>query len=138
MVILIIILAFTSLCFADTDSEYQAKEDAALEATLSWLELIDNGEYEKSWEEAAEYFRQIIELEQWVGALETARAPHGNIISREMTSIDYTTSLPNAPESEYFFIQFESVFENKEKGFETLTPMLQENGEWRISGYYIR
>lgn len=138
LIIIIAILTFASLCFADTDDEYQAKENAAIEATLIWLELIDEGEYKRSWDEAADYFKEIVEVDQWVGALETARAPHGDVISREIKSIDYTTSLPNAPDAEYFFIQFESSFDEKEQGFETLTPMLQENGEWRVSGYYIR
>jgi hypothetical protein len=46
--------------------------------------------------------------------------------------------LPGAPDGQYVVIQFETSFENKHNAVETVTPMLEPNGQWRVSGYYIR
>ena len=35
-------------------------------------------------------------------------------------------------------IQYDSVFENKDSAVETVTPMLDPDGTWRVSGYFIR
>jgi hypothetical protein len=35
-------------------------------------------------------------------------------------------------------IQYETVFENKASAVETITPMLDPDGIWRVSGYFIR
>jgi hypothetical protein len=45
--------------------------------------------------------------------------------------------LPGAPDGEYVVIQFESSFEKKKSAVETVTPMLEKDGKWRVSGYYI-
>ena len=35
-------------------------------------------------------------------------------------------------------IQYETSFERKKHGTETVTPMKDRDGEWRVSGYYIK
>jgi Protein of unknown function (DUF4019) len=35
-------------------------------------------------------------------------------------------------------IQFDTAFENKASAVETVTPMLDTDGVWRVSGYFIR
>jgi hypothetical protein len=47
-------------------------------------------------------------------------------------------SLPGAPDGEYVVIQFATSFENKKSAIETVTPMLDSDGEWRVSGYFIK
>ena len=39
---------------------------------------------------------------------------------------------------EYVVIQFETSFENKKAAVETVTPMMDKDGIWRVSGYYIK
>jgi hypothetical protein len=60
-----------------------------------------------------------------------ARVPEGD--SRE-----YSEKLPGAPDGKYVVIQFDAVFENKPSAVETVTPMLDPDGVWRVSGYFIR
>jgi hypothetical protein len=52
-------------------------------------------------------------------------------------SAQYRTSLPGAPDGEYVVIRFKTEFENKKEAYETVTPMKDKDGEWRVSGYYI-
>jgi len=46
--------------------------------------------------------------------------------------------MPGAPDGKYVAIQYEAVFEEKASGVETITPMLDPDGVWRVSGYFIR
>jgi hypothetical protein len=119
-------------------TEYAEKEKAAQEIADAWLQLVDVGEYEKSWDDAADYFKGAISKEDWKKSLEAGRKPLGKIVSRTVTSAKYSTSLPGAPDGEYVVIQYEASFENKQSAVETVTPMKDKDGEWRVSGYYIK
>ncbi|MEW6571079.1 MAG: DUF4019 domain-containing protein [Nitrospirota bacterium] len=55
-----------------------------------------------------------------------------------MKSKQYTTSLPGAPDGEYVVLRYKTVFENKKSSIEIVTPMLDKDGKWRVSGYYIK
>jgi hypothetical protein len=46
--------------------------------------------------------------------------------------------LPGAPDGRYVLIEFASSFASKKEAVETATVMLETNGEWRVSGYFIR
>jgi hypothetical protein len=71
-------------------------------------------------------------------SLRAARKPLGELVSRKLKSANFMTSLPGAPDGEYVVLQFETAFENKKSAVETITPMLEKDGKWRVSGYYIR
>ena len=60
------------------------------------------------------------------------------MISRELISISFAEELPGAPDGEYVVLQYKTSFENKKKAIETITPMLEKDGSWKISGYYIK
>lgn len=60
------------------------------------------------------------------------------MMSRELKSKQYATSLPGAPDGEYVVIQFKTAFENKKSVVETITPMLDKDKKWRVSGYFIK
>lgn len=113
-------------------------EKAALQAARAWLELVDSSQYAKSWEEAAEYFKKAVPRETWQKSTEAFRKPLGTLVSRTVKSTQYTTSAPGAPDGEYVIIQYDSSFENKQSAVETVTPMLDSDNKWRVSGYYIK
>lgn len=116
----------------------QQDEQQAVASATAWLALLDEGEYGKSWQEAAEYLKRVMPKEQWEAQLAAVREPLGAVLSREVLSTEYRTSLPGAPDGEYVIIQFASSFEHKREAVETVTPMLEDDGSWRVSGYYIR
>jgi hypothetical protein len=118
---------------ADTDAETQAEESSA-----AWLELVDEGDYGASWEGAAGYFKEAVNKETWRQTISAVREPLGPVVSRQLRSKEYATTLPGAPDGEYVVLQYDTVFENKESAVETITPMKDEDGTWRVSGYYIQ
>ena len=133
LTVMILVLAFVPVAAISGEAE-----DQAVKAAEEWLALVDQGEYEASWEEAAALFKSVVTVEQWRQALNTARKPFGELKSRELKNAEYATSLPGAPDGEYVVIQFDTSFSKKESAVETITPMKDEDGAWRVSGYYIK
>jgi hypothetical protein len=113
-------------------------EAAAESAALSWLGLVDSGNYSGSWSRASSFFRQKVSESQWQGAASSTRLPLGALKSRTLRSATLKSALPGAPDGQYVVIQFDSSFEHKVSAVETVTPMLEADGKWRVSGYYIR
>ncbi|MRR09213.1 DUF4019 domain-containing protein [bacterium] len=115
-----------------------AAETAAVDAARSWLSLIDDGQYGGSWDQAAQPFMGAVSREQWLQAMQTTRQPLGTKLSREVKAKRYLTSLPGAPDGQYVVILFAASFQNKKTAIETVTPMREKDGTWRVSGYYIK
>ncbi len=126
------------LCFWGCSSSHKEAERAAVESAQSWLSVVDREEYGSSWDEAASYFKGAVSTEQWQQTMEAVRKPLGQTVSRVLFSKRYHTSIPGAPDGEYVVIQFNTSFENKKSAIETVTPMKDEDGKWRVSGYYIK
>lgn len=114
-----------------------AKEKAATEVAQKWLALVDQGKYAESWKASSALFQAAITSQDWEKTLVRASKPLGKMLSRTVQSATHTTSVPGAPEGEYVVVQFETDYENKLKAVETVTPMLEKDGKWRVSGYYI-
>jgi len=107
-------------------------------AARKWLGFVDAADYGQSWEAAAAYFQNSIPQSQWISRVSAVRGPLGNLKSRQLSSAQYAHSLPGAPDGDYVVIQFNASFEHKASATETVTPMKDPDGRWRVSGYYIR
>jgi len=116
----------------------QKPEQLAQQSSDTWLTLVDSGKYADSWQEASTLFKAAVTKEKWQDALRASRDPLGKTLSRKLKSATYKTTLPGAPDGEYVVIQYESSFEHKQSAVETVTPMLDKDGKWRVSGYYIK
>lgn len=114
------------------------KEKAAVVAAQKWVALVDGGKYAESWKAAAAYFKNAVKQEQWEQAAQAVRQPLGKLVSRKVKTSTYKTALPGAPDGEYVVITFETAFENKKTAIETVTPMMDKDGTWRVSGYFIK
>jgi hypothetical protein len=130
---LIVSAALCQVLLAD-----QSKEELAVSASQAWLALVDAGKYQESWQQAADKFKNIVEQNQWESSMVAFRKPLGNVLSRNLMFKKYTHTLPGAPDGEYVVIQYKTSFENKASAVETVTPMLDSDGKWRVSGYYIK
>ena len=116
----------------------EVAEKAAVTAAGVWVSLVDGGDYGESWNQASALFKTAVTKEQWQQSLKAVRAPLGKMVARKLKSKQYTKNLPGAPDGEYVVIQYETTFEKKQSAIETVTPMLDKDGKWRVSGYYIK
>jgi hypothetical protein len=136
--ILVALGVFYSLVLCQGVVAYPAAEKEAVNVANAWLALVDEGGYAKSWETAAVYFKSAVTKGQWQASLSAARKPLGKVLSRKVRSKQYATTLPGAPDGEYVVIQYQTSFEAKRSAIETVTPMRDKDGKWRVAGYYIR
>ena len=116
----------------------ESATQAAQAAAGSWLALTDAGQYGSSWDEAAGLFKTSVTKEAWSGAMKAVRLPLGALTRRQLKSATPARSLPGAPDGEYVVIQYDTQFQNKLSAVETVTPMREKDGSWRVTGYFIR
>ncbi len=115
----------------------ESREQAADRSAGKCLALDDGSQYQQSWQQAANQFKQKLSADDWQRAIVAARQPLGAMRSRKLLSATYFGSLPGAPDGDYVVLQYQTEFEHKQRAIETVTPML-DNGSWRVSGYYVR
>ncbi len=113
-------------------------EDLGQAAAESWLKLTDAGDGAGSWERAAKIFKGALTKDQWAQALSGVRPPLGKVVSRKLGSRQYSEKMPGGPDGKYVTLQYQTAFENKASAVETVTAMLDPDGVWRVSGYFIR
>lgn len=137
MLMHLLLAAVVGLSGCSSSGNPQA-ETAAVASAEAWLSLVDGRKYAESWEAAAQFFKGAVPKEQWIQAMQATRKPFGKNLSRKLKSKTCETTLPGAPDGEYVVIQFEASFENKKSAIETITPMLDKDGKWRVSGYFMK
>ena len=115
-----------------------AKTDAAQKNAESWLALVDQGDYAASYDQASSMFKSALTKEKWVDTSKAVRSPLGKLVSRKLQNAQYTTQLPGAPDGQYVVVQYQTSFENKKEAVETVIMQFDKDGQWRVSGYYIK
>jgi hypothetical protein len=120
------------------DAEVPADTRAAEEAARAWLALVDDGRTDESWADATALFRQAVTKAQWADQVAGVRTALGKVLKRELRAAVPRKSLPGAPDGDYVVLQFDTTFEHKLAGVETVTPMRDPDGRWRVSGYLVR
>ena len=113
------------------------KAAQAFESAEAWLRLVDAGQYAQAWEASAKANQDAITKDNMVETYNGFRPQMGNVASRQLKSANYTASLPGAPPGEYVVIEFDTTLENDGRYLERITPMLDTDGQWKVSGYYL-
>ncbi len=106
-------------------------------AALAWLDLVDSGRFQESWDAASALFRRQLAADDWGRLVAGVRVPLGALQSRRLQGSTAAVTLPGAPDGDYMILQFASSFDNKERAQERVT-LMREGTEWRVAGYYIR
>ena len=116
-------------------SEYDLEAERA---ARDWLALADAADASGTWAAAASLFRRAVTEDEWARSLNAARTPLGAVVSRTLRDGRPANELPGAPDGEYVVFQFDTQFERKRAAIETVTPMRDADGSWRVAGYFIR
>jgi len=110
------------------------KKKAAVAAAEKWLALVDEGNYADSWREASEKLQAAIIQKTWEQLLHSDREPEGNITSRKVKNSTYQSTLPD---NEDVVIWYETSFQKMQSAVERVWTRLDEDGQWRVTGYVI-
>jgi len=114
------------------------KEQAAVMAAREFLALIDAADYAQSWDVTARFFKQKVTKESWVKEIEILRPKSRSLIERKLRTAEFSKSVPGIPKGEYVVIVFDTIFANRQGAIEIVTPTLESDGHWRVSGYFVR
>lgn len=117
------------------------QQDAVRDAVAAadrWLVPADAGDGAATWAQAAAAFQAAVSRADWSTALRQVRQPLGAVTSRKMVSSEFKRSLPGAPDGEYVVVQYDTQFTHKAHAVETVVPMRERDGSWKVSGYFIK
>nr|WP_321467239.1 DUF4019 domain-containing protein [uncultured Desulfobulbus sp.] len=131
----VFLLSIHPLSLSAATAPPKAQVTAAAE---SWLQLIDAGDFAKSWQTASVFFRNAVSQANWSNALQASRSPLGALEQRTLTSVQEATALPGAPDGHYCILSFTTAFALKKQATETLTFTEEADGQWRSAGYFIK
>ena len=113
-------------------------ERSAYEATKPWIALMDKGDYEKCWDEAAPWFRDKVgSRDMWIAKAHETRDPLGEMKFRELTTTTYATNPIGAPDGEYTVVVYTSSWDAGTI-YETVSMQRQGDGSWGVVGYHVK
>ncbi len=109
-----------------------AHDRQVVDAARTWLELVDESQWDESYRATGSSFRRINTAKVWAATSEKVRVPLGAVVSRTFIS---QQNLP-APPAGYEVVKFRTHYANKPDAVETVS-LDREGGEWRIVGVTI-
>jgi hypothetical protein len=107
------------------------------QAALNWLNLIDRKKYTQAYSLTSPYFKERVKEVNWLNKIESALQMDAPVSERKLINSKYLTSMPDAPDGEYYVMQFSSERADNTEVIETVTPVL-DNGQWKVCGFYIK
>ena len=111
---------------------------AAQTAAATWLRIVDSLKHGESWDSAAAPLKDAMSKADWEEAVTRVRGPLEPFGTRKLLSAMFTTTLPNAPPGNYVVLRYQTPVAGNRTVTETVTPMQESDGTWRVAGYYVR
>ncbi len=115
----------------------QAPEDKARFAAEQWIVLVDDGQYEQSWKEAAKLFQDAVTASDWQAKARAERDQLGTRASRKLKEIKSASTVKGLPAGQYVQVKYQSAYEKKKAATETVIAVLEPDGTWRVAAYSI-
>jgi serine/threonine protein kinase len=100
-------------------------------AVVDFWRALDDEDYIRCWEKAADYFQRGITREQWVTRMQEARSPLGRAVSRRVLSTQFIV-----PQTR-FEQRLWTTYDSQQSAVETVICGLQPDGEWKVEKYEI-
>jgi D-alanyl-D-alanine carboxypeptidase len=107
------------------------QQDNLKQLATGWLNLIDTGKFAESWKQLGSKLKGKYNESSWASALHPLLSQAGKIKRRTFRSVNYSDL-----QGETVLVEFESSFTNAAASKEIVT-MIQEERQWRITGYSI-
>jgi hypothetical protein len=139
----IAVIAASALLGCATDKAPPPPDPALRDARAAaerWLAQVDRGDLGASWEQVASAEKAVVQQVVWEESVHRVREPLGKP-TRSFVNAVATRFLADAPPGDYVVIQYTTQFDKLPVGTtctETLMPMRDKDGAWRVMGYYIK
>ena len=130
-----IITIFAATVISSASAAALSKDDeAARDAAIQWLQLVDAGRYQEA---ASQASQEIRAFEQWQKDFADHRAPLGRVSRRQLLEMKHRPTFAGAFQvRKYYVLRFKASFERKPAAIEEV--VLSKMGCcWEIFGYTI-
>lgn len=138
MTLLLFVVAGTSSAWAQDEAAPDMEAiNAARAIAIEWLALVDTGDYQESWSQAASPVQDAVTLDGWTTSLQGARGSLEPFGERTLVDSREMTNPPGAPEGEYVFLHYRTEAANDQTVTETVV-LIEENDVWKVIGYFVQ
>lgn len=110
---------------------------SSLKTATDWLGGVDGGNYGVSWDQGATIFKLTMPRDEWNTYLDKVRKPLGSVMSRDILDQRVSKDPKGLPKGDYIVIIYATKFSNGKSANELIT-LQNEQGKWRVMGYYIK
>jgi hypothetical protein len=130
------IVLFFLFCGCASLAQSQIDGEEAFVATQTWLQYLDEMNYEKLWDESSELRRLKIDKDDFIRKMNGIRAPLGKMIDRDLQLNLRITLIKHYPDGQYRRIVFWSKYEKKDFAREYII-LVKEEGQWRVLEFQL-
>jgi hypothetical protein len=125
---------------AETETETIINPDlqTSKEAAEEWLKLLDQKNYDQSWDKGAATLQLLIPKKDWRKLMESIHRPMGEIKSRQIIEQRPAKDPVGLPKGEYMVLVYKSSFSAKPTANELLTMVKESDGRWKILTYQVK
>lgn len=130
-----IFLLVSLIAYGETNPDMEKQGESV---AISWLSLIDIGDYALSWQQSAEMFQAQVDEQSWIRMIGSVRSPLGAIQERSLEKTQFASTLPGVPDGQYVIAIYHAKYEKKKSAIETVTTAFGSDGKWHVAGYFIK
>jgi len=128
------ILLILSFCCSALALTVSAADEAARDAALQWLRVVDSGNYNDA---ALQMAEQVRTLQNWLGYFAAYRAPLGRVNNRHVVEIKHASTIPGDPELRlHAIMRFKTSFEHKAVATEEVV-VTKMGCCWEVARYEV-
>lgn len=113
--------------------EASARDQVVVGAARNWLELVDAGDWQASFDAAGKAFCDVNTASSWSSIARQVCAPLGQVTSRELLTVRYF----NAPPHNYQEVTFATRYANKVDAVIETVTLEQEGSAWKVVGILV-
>jgi hypothetical protein len=135
--LLLIAAATVGVAFAAATPVRASAEDQvdqAVVASKAWVNAIDAGKYEDSYDFTCDETRTRFPEDRWVEVLKALRRPWGGVVTRQQLSHVYQPHGVPGLDGECVVVTYKTTFKNLDPATEVVV-LKWEDGKWRGAGY---
>lgn len=137
LVLFLFVMAFvlgSSVGWAQTTGENLPQE--AREKADKLIELLDNGQYQDSFELAASVVTDTPAL--WHGHMKSWRGSMGEAETRSLEQIESIPHFADLPKGEYLKLTYKTAFTSQPEATEIVVLNKGADGSWGVAGYEVQ
>ncbi|BEQ17125.1 DUF4019 domain-containing protein [Desulfoferula mesophila] len=112
--------------------------ERARETALRWLELLDRGDYDSAYYDAAPLLQRALTLEKWRQTMSALAAKTGPAQEHQFLHGRPAQDLPGAPKGQYYLLVYKPRFAKQPDLLEQVALIKKSGGQWRVAGYYLK